>query len=251
MAGRRSSRTRISRGPTARSTPTSARTRGGSGSSSFSSRSPAGSRATHHRSARGRSTRGGARVFAQSFVRRGVRQPEPHRRVRRRRRRGGDRSTGHGVALEQVPRSRHRRRGPTDPAPQRLQDCEPHRPRANHARGARAAPPRLRVDAVLRGGARAFAHARGDGLDARRRDCADQEDPGDARAQRQGRAPALADDCPEFTQGVDRAEGRRWAADRGDVPRAPGAHLGSERPSRAPRAPGRVAQELPPRRALR
>ena len=42
-----------------------------------------------------------------------------------RRRRGRDRPAGRVVALEQVPRPGRRRRGPADPAPQRLQDRQP------------------------------------------------------------------------------------------------------------------------------
>ena len=58
-------------------------------------------------------------------VRRGVRQPGPARHRRRRRRRIGDRAAGDVVALEQVPQPDPRRRGPADPAPQRLQDQQP------------------------------------------------------------------------------------------------------------------------------
>ena len=32
-------------------------------------------------------------------------------------------------------------------------------------------------------------------------------------------AAALADDCPQVSQGLDRTQGRRWRADRGNVPR--------------------------------
>ena len=50
--------------------------------------------------------------------------PRPAGRVRDRRRRGGDRAARRGVALEQVPQSRDRRRGAADPASERLQDRE-------------------------------------------------------------------------------------------------------------------------------
>ena len=43
-----------------------------------------------------------------------------HRRLRRRRWRGGNRTPGHRVAFQQVPRSSDRRRGAANPAPQRL-----------------------------------------------------------------------------------------------------------------------------------
>ena len=67
---------------------------------------------------------------------RGVRQPEPHRRLRGRRRRGRDRPDGDKLALQQVPQSRARRRGAADPASQRLQDRQPDRAGAHPARGA-------------------------------------------------------------------------------------------------------------------
>ena len=51
--------------------------------------------------------------------------------VRDRRRRGGDGTAGHGVALEQVPRPEERRRGPSDPPPERLQDLESDGPGAD------------------------------------------------------------------------------------------------------------------------
>ena len=38
-------------------------------------------------------------------------------------------------------------------------------------------------------------------------------------------AAALADDRPQDSQGLDRAQGGRWPAGRGDVSRAPGAAL--------------------------
>ncbi len=47
-----------------------------------------------------------AGLFAQPRVRRGVRQSRSDRRLRRRRRRGGNRPAGHGVAFQQVSRSR-------------------------------------------------------------------------------------------------------------------------------------------------
>ena len=72
-------------------------------------------------------------LFAQPFVRGGVRQSRSHRRLRRRRRRGGNRTAGHGVAFQQVSRSGHRRRGAADPASQRLQDFQPDRPGPHRA----------------------------------------------------------------------------------------------------------------------
>ncbi len=192
-----------------------------------------------------------AGLFAQPLVRGGVRQPRAHRRLRRRRRRGGDGSAGHRMALEQVPRSGDRRRGAADPAPQRLQDRQPDHPGPHRARGAGAAASRLRVDAPFRRGSRARAHARGHGHDPRRGGGGDQEDPGRCPRPRQPHASALADDRPRFTQRLDGAEGRGWSADRGHVPGASGAHPRGAHPSRAPRAPGGMAEELPARGALR
>ena len=93
-------------------------------------------------------------LFAQPFVRGGVRQSRSHRRLRRRRWRGGNRTAGHGVALQQVPRSGHRRRGAADPASQRLQDRQPDDARPHHARGTGAVASRLRLDALFRRGTR-------------------------------------------------------------------------------------------------
>ena len=56
--------------------------------------------------------------------------PEPPGRLRHRRRRGRDRSARHRLALQQVPEPRERRRGAADPAPERLQDRQPHAVRA-------------------------------------------------------------------------------------------------------------------------
>ena len=72
---------------------------------------------------------------------RGLRQPRPARVLRRRRRRGGDRSAGRQLALEQVPRSDQRRRRSADPAPERVQDRQPDDPRA-HSRGRATRAPR-------------------------------------------------------------------------------------------------------------
>ena len=68
-----------------------------------------------------------ARLRALARVWRRVRQPRSDRRLRGRRRRGGDRGPGDQLALEQVPEPGDRRRRPADPAPQRLQDRQSHR----------------------------------------------------------------------------------------------------------------------------
>src|SRR5499425_78538 len=49
---------------------------------------------------------------------------------------GGDRPTGHELALQQVSESRDRRRGPADPPPERLQDRQSDRAGSDQPRGA-------------------------------------------------------------------------------------------------------------------
>ena len=67
-----------------------------------------------------------AGLFAQPCVRCRVRQSGTDRRVRRRRRRSGNRTACHCMALQQVPQPCQRRRGAADPAPQRIQDRQSH-----------------------------------------------------------------------------------------------------------------------------
>ena len=57
------------------------------------------------------------------------------------------------------------------------------------------------------------ADARGHGRDARHGGGADQKNPAGRPRPRQPDASALADDRPQFTQGLDGAEGGRWPAD--------------------------------------
>ena len=102
-----------------------------------------------------RSTRAASSATASSHAYgSGARQPRADRRVRGRRRRGGDRAARDGVALEQVPEPGARRRGAADPEPERLQDREPDHPRAHQPRRAGGAVRRLRLQAVLRRGQR-------------------------------------------------------------------------------------------------
>ncbi len=58
------------------------------------------------------------------------------------------------------------------------------------------------------------------------------------------RPAALADDRSPLTQGLDGAEGRRWAAGRGNVPGASGATAGRSRASGAPGAARRLDAKL-------
>ena len=124
------------RAPTARSTHTSGGTRRAFAGCFASSPSPAASPATSRRRRRVDPRGRRARLLAASRLRGGVRQPRPAGLLRRRRWRGRDRAARGELALEQVPRSRPRRRGAADPASQRLQDRQPHGARADPARGA-------------------------------------------------------------------------------------------------------------------
>ena len=96
--------TRISKAPTARSIPTSRRMKRACAAVPavlVPRRHPEPRRA---RDAGLDPRRRRARLRAVARLRRGVRQPGPDRRLRRRRRRGRDRPAGHELALQQVPR---------------------------------------------------------------------------------------------------------------------------------------------------
>ena len=195
---------------------------------------------------------GGELGYALSHaLRRRLRQPRPDRGLRRRRRRSRDGPAGDQLAFEQVPEPGHRRRGPADPAPERLQDRQPLRPRPHQPRGAGSPLPRLRLHALLRRGARpgddASAHGR-HARHGRRRDPAHQ---GRRAPERLHGAPALADDRPAHAQGLDVPQGDRRQAHRGLLAIPPGAD-GRDAREPGPRAhPRRVDEELPARGALR
>ena len=89
-----------------------------------------------------------ARLRAEPRLRGGVRQPGPAGRGGRRRRGSRDRAARHQLALQQVHQSRHGRRRAADPAPQRLQDRQPHGARPHQRRRARLAHARLRPQAA-------------------------------------------------------------------------------------------------------
>ena len=146
-----------------------------------------------------------ARLRAHPCLRRGVRQSRPASRLRRRRRRGGDRAPGRELAFEQVPEPRSRRRRPPDPASERLQDREPDRARAGFRSDelvslfdglrtpAAARHRRLRRRAA---GGRAPALC-GCARRGARRDC---RNPAPGSGRRGVRTTALADDRPAHTQ---------------------------------------------------
>ncbi len=192
-----------------------------------------------------------ARLLAGPRPRGRLRQPRPARLLRRRRRRGRDGSARDELALEQVPRPRPRWRRAADPAPERLQDREPHRARADPGAGAALAARGLRLRAAVRGGRSAGARAPAAGGGARAGERRDRRDPAPRPQRRDQRAPPLADDRPAHAQGLDGAQGRRRPPIRGDLPRPSGAAF---RPRRQPRAPGAaraVAALLPARGAVR
>ena len=151
--------------------------------------------------------------------------PDLHRRRGRRRRRGGDRAARRLLEGHQLPQPGPRRRGAADPAPERLQDRRPDR----------AGPrPATTMSATLLEGHGYEVHfvegddpprdAPGVRRDAGRVLREDPRHPGTTRA-RSGftGATALAGHRAAHAEGLDRAEGRRWPAGRGHVPRPPGA----------------------------
>ena len=73
----------------------------------------------------------------------------------------------------------------------------------------------------------------------------------DARANGLRNAPDVAGDRAAVAQRMDRAEGRRWRADRRDLPRASGAARRCARKSRAFEIARTVDAQLPARRVVR
>ena len=90
-----------------------------------------------------------ARLLAFARVRRRIRQSGPDRGLRHRRRRSGNGTARHELALQQVPESADRWRGAAHPASERLQDRQPLRAGAHQPRGARSPVPRLRLRAAF------------------------------------------------------------------------------------------------------
>src|SRR5215210_2708617 len=155
------------------------------------------------------------------------------------------------LALEQVRRPGARRRGAPGPAPQRLQDRQPHRARPHPRAGAARAHGGLRARTALR-------HLRRPGRRppaacdrARRRAGRDRRDPAPRARRRARRAPALADARPAHAEGLDGPEGGRRQADRGHVALPPGPALRSRGQPRAREGARGVDALLPARGALR
>ena len=190
-----------------------------------------------------RRRRAGLRVDPR--VRRSVRQPRFARGGDRGRRGGGDRSAGRLVEGRQLPQSRPRRRGAPHPAPQRLQDRESHRARAQK-RAATAKPlrgPRLR--GVHGGRRRAGARARGFRGDAFRLPRSHPRDPPRRAGTRLDGPAALAHDRPAHPQGLDRAARGRGPASGRYVPLPSGTAFKGSRGPGAASATGGLAAQLP------
>ena len=176
-----------------------------------------------------RGRRAGLRALAR--LRGGLRQPGPGGLLRRRRRRGRDGGDGHELALEQAARSRRRRRRAADPAPQRVEDRQPHDPGPHLGGGAAGAAGRVRPPGHRGRGLRARRRASPDGRRAGRGPGRDRPDPARGPRGRRAGAAGLAHDRAAHPQGLDRPGRGQRGARGGDLPRPPG----------APRRPGREA----------
>ena len=153
---------------------------------------------------------------------------------------------------QQVPQPGARRRRPADPPPERLQDRQPDRPGPHRPRRAGAcscgatATRRYFVEGHEPEAMHRLMAATLDRVVAEIR-----PHPGRRPGAGRHRAAALADDRPQDAQGLDRPQGGRRPAGRGDVPGAPGAALRADRASRAPQDPRGLDAELPARGAVR
>ena len=118
---------------------------------------------------------------------------------------------------------KHRRRRAADPPPERLQDRQPDRARADPGGGARRAVRGLRLPAARssRATTRSTVHQRLRRGARRRRSTRSRSSR--AHARRRDRRPTLADDRAAHAEGLDRPEGGRRPAGRGHLALAPGA----------------------------
>ena len=160
---------------------------------------------------------------AEPCLRRRVRQSGFDRRLRRRRRRSGDRAAGHGLARQQVSQSGSRRLRAADPSFERLQDRQSVLP-GPHPAGRTAKVLRGHgLQAVFcrrqrpRGRPSAVGRRAGHG---RRRD---QTDLGRGAQQRRRQAPRLADDRLPHAEGLDLPAGNRRQEVRGLLAQPSGA----------------------------
>ena len=166
-----------------------------------------------------------ARLRAVARLRRRLRQSRPDRRLRGRRRRGGDRAARDQLALEQVPE-------PADATAPCCRSCtstatrSPTRP-CSPASATRSSSSLFRgygyTPHFVEGDDPQVMHeAMAATLDARLRPRSRRSSA--ARGpRRRRRAPALADDRPAHPQGLDLPEGDRRQAHRGLLALAPGA----------------------------
>ncbi|MEI2703778.1 MAG: hypothetical protein V9E89_00615 [Ilumatobacteraceae bacterium] len=151
--------------------------------------------------------------------------PGPGRRLRGGRRGGRDRSTGGQLAFQQVPRPAPRWRSAADPAPQRLQDRQPHGAGADPRVRAAGPIPGLRLRTARGGRRRPGGGPPPDGRGARPLPRPHRPDPASSTRRRRHRACAMADDHPAYPEGLDRpGDGgrRRGGGDLAQPPGAPG-----------------------------
>ena len=245
--------TSTSRAPTARSTRTSATTRRGCAGCSASSPSRAASRATSPRETPGLDPRGRrARLLAAHAYGAVFDNPDLLACCVVGDGEAETGAAGHELALQQVPEPGARRRGAADPAPQRLQDRQPDGARADPRGGAARAAARATATRprFVAGDEPATMHQL---MAATLDEVIDEIAQIQRRAREDGDsdAAALADDRAAHAQGLDRPEGRRRPAGRGDVSRPPGAARGSRGQPRAPGAARAVDALLPARGAVR
>ena len=173
-----------------------------------------------------------ARLLALARLRRRLRQPGPAGRLRHRRRRGGDRPAGRLLALQQVPRPGARRRGPADPAPQRLQDRQPDGPGPAPRGRTRRAAARLRPRPAPRHRRRPRRRPPRHGAGHGHRPGPHRRHPARRPGGRGHRAPPLADDRAAHAQGLDRTGRGRRTAGGGHLARPPGPPLRRHGPTR-------------------
>ena len=118
-----------------------------------------------------------ARLRAVPRLWRRLRQPQSSGLLHRRRRRGRDGAAGNGMAFEQVPEPRHRRRSAAHPAPERLEDRQPHRARPDTRRRAHLPAGGLRAHRALGLRGRPRPDASADGGNPRPGHRGDHHDP--------------------------------------------------------------------------
>ena len=144
-----------------------------------------------------------------------------------RRRRSGDRSARHLMALEQIPESRSRRRGAAGPASERLQDRQPDHPRADPARNSKplltaTATTRILSKATIPTSCISRWPRRSNNASGDPRDPA--ESPREAMTQRRPRWPMIVLRSPKGWTGPKEVDGHKveglWRAHQVPVPRS-------------------------------